>query len=140
MKWAVTTALCLLAASALAQAISLRGQWQVTIPVDPTFIGTVLIDAQDRVTWDATWDRERRVREGTGEPGDTGRARWRGYVRPTNPMLEFVLTNGSKVDRLHCAAKASDLLHCYTFNSRGEPMAVTILTRVGPGPASLATR
>lgn len=139
MRRALIAALCLMAPIGPTEAADLRGQWSVTIPTDPTFSGAVLIDGSGRVTWDAVWDRQWRLSQGSTEPGD-GKAKWRGYLRITNPRIELILTNGAKVDRLYCTVQSSDLMHCYSFLSSGKPGAITILTRVGRGPTSLAPR
>lgn len=133
---ALAAGLVFAALPSAAQQPSLQGHWQATIAADPTFVGVVLIDGAGRVTWDAKWDRQYRISVGSTEVGD-GNAKWRGYVRHGTPTMELVLTNGAKVDRMHCARQSSDLLHCYSFLSDGKPSAPTILTRVGPGPVSL---
>ena len=97
-----------------------------------------MIDAEGRVTWDAAWDRQRRIQSGSTEVG-SGKAKWRGYLQMVGERIELVLTNGSKVDKMYCTHQSSDLLHCYAFLANGQPSAVTVLTRVGPGPANLLT-
>jgi hypothetical protein len=60
MRKCLTAPLCLaallLGASGLhaEEAINLRGQWHVTVPSDPNYVGVVLIDAEHRLSGKAT--------------------------------------------------------------------------------------
>lgn len=123
-KTILAAALCLLAAPVGAQ--SLQGQWQVTVPKLPDYLGSVLIDAAGRATVDA--------------PSDAGRpARYRGYVTQRDiAKFQIISTDSSIVIRTHCVIQSSDLIFCYTTFADGTRGHGQILTRVGPGPHNLA--
>lgn len=103
----------------------LAGHWNIIVPSQPDYFGTVLIDHQGRVTLDA--------------PKDFGRpARYRGYTAEANAAtVKFMMTDGNNVVRIVCAVQSSELLTCRTFYSDGTKSADYTLTRIGPGPASL---
>lgn len=98
------------------EAINLRGQWQVG---SPNYAGMMLIDAEHRVTWDATYGRS-----------------WRGYVaRADAAEAEIVITNHDRVVHEHCTVQSSDLLHCR--ETGGKTNSTFSMTRVAPGPRNL---
>lgn len=123
MRKILAVALCLFPVTAGAQ--SLQGQWNVTVPHNPAYLGNALIDAQGRVTYDA--------------PRDNGRsASVFGYVAQADGMtLKFLLTDRNIVFHMNCTIMSSDLLHCVTTNSEGKKSSPFILTRIGPGPQKL---
>lgn len=108
--------------SALGQTASLRGEWSLSSPTMPTYMGKVMIDAENRVTVDA--------------PVDGGRpARFHGYVsRADGPEIEFTLTNRNDVVRTACAVESADLMRCRSFFKDGSAGAVVFLVRSGQGP------
>ncbi len=115
--------LCLYALPASAQ--SLRGHWQMEWPINKSYVGVVLIDAEGRVTFDS--------------PNDGGRPeKFRGYVaRGEADGIKIVITNGSQVIFGYCAHETADKLHCY-FSREAGKSSTCLLTRVGPGPLTLA--
>jgi hypothetical protein len=118
----IALALCL-AAEAAQAASPLQGQWQIDAPNEPNYVGVVLIDAAGRVIWDS--------------PQDAGRpANFRGYVARAAPVAEIVFTNSVDVVHTYCTVLSSDLLNCYNVRKKG-PSIPFMLTRIGPGPASL---
>ncbi len=119
----IILALCLFPLPLCAQ--NLQGQWQATIPSQPAFMGTFLIDAERRVTADA--------------PNDGGKpARFRGYIpQADGGSLQFTLTDGGVVVRTYCAIQSSDFLQCQTVFPDGKRGDAFMLKRVGPGPRSL---
>ena len=122
-KTILAVGLCLLACPAVAQ--DLRGQWHITVPSQPGYTGTVLIDAQRRATWDS--------------PADYGRpARFVGYVADADSMnVRILFTDRSAVVQARCAILSSDLMHCGLSFADGRKSPVFVLTRVGPGPHTL---
>lgn len=118
--------LCLCALPAAAQ--NLQGQWDVTAPGFPSYQGIALIDAEGRVTIDS--------------PVDNGRpAKFRGYIdRRETTGIKIVLTDGNKVPFFFCATETTDRLHCYASRPDGSKSTAMLLTRVGPGPLTLAPR
>lgn len=136
MRRLLMTALCLLALPALAaNELQVRGHWQVQMPNNPSHTGLMQVDAEGRATYDATWQRTNRV----GQPeGEIVKAQLRGYIEPRAlPKVEFVVTDGSKVNRLYCTRRSDVVLHCHYILSSGEPSGVMVLTKIGPGPESL---
>lgn len=121
-------ALLVLAMPAMAQDFPLRGQWNVTMPSNPNYVGVVLMDGQRRVTADS--------------PNDSGRpARYLGYVRAADDLaVEMVLTDRVSVTKASCLRESSDLMRCHTTFADGKRSPAYILTRVGPGPAKLTER
>lgn len=117
-------ALCCLGMPAAAG--QLQGQWSVEFPAIPDYKAVVLIDAEQRVTWDAAADQ--------GKP-----LKLLGYVeRNDGPKIEVTLTDRATVARAHCTAPAAGILHCYlTFTHTDRVSSGFILRRVGPGPAKL---
>lgn len=104
---------------------ALQGQWRIVVGSQPNYVGTVLVDAERRVTWDS--------------PADYGKpAKFQGYVAVSDgEIVEFVLTNRSSVVRALCKLESSNLLHCYlAFKDRPQSPPFD-LVRVGPGPAKL---
>lgn len=124
----IILALCFLVStpSIAANAINVHGQWKIEVPSQPTYVGQVMIDAEQRATW--------------ASPRDTGKpARFVGYVATNNgAKVEIALTNGDNVARAHCTAESNDVMHCYlAFTDRPKISAPFILRRSGPGPQKL---
>ena len=120
----LAAALCLIPVTAGAQ--SLQGQWNVTVPHNPAYLGNALIDAQGRVTYDSPRDN--------GAPKSIF-----GYVAHADGMaLKLSLTDRIIVIHMNCAIMSSDLLHCVSAFHDGTKSSPFILTRVGPGPQKLA--
>lgn len=103
-----------------------RGQWQVTAAERPHYVAVILIDGQRRATWDS--------------PSDNGRpAKFRGYVRAaTETRLEMVMTDSKAVVTINCIIEASEMLRCQIAFADHSKSPAFALTRVGPGPISLA--
>lgn len=121
----VAAALAFASPAIAAPDFALRGQWDISLSTDPTYVGVVLIDSQSRVTVDS--------------PKDYGRpAKFMGYVRAMTPSrLEMVLTDRNTVVTINCLMQSNDLLHCNTTLANGQRNPVFTLSRVGPGPTSL---
>lgn len=115
----------LIAAPAWAQDADLRGQWKVTVPSQPTYSGTVLVDAERRATWNS--------------PLDNGRpAKYQGYIAGLDgPKVEILLTDRVGVAHVHCMIQSSDLMVCHTVRDDGVRTAAYVLTRIGRGPDKL---
>lgn len=124
----IIAALVLLLLGAPAWAQSLQGQWHVRVPAHAAYVGVVLVDSQNRATWDS--------------PSDHGRpAKYRGYVATlTGGNAELLFTDGLAVVRTVCQVQSSDLLHCYHRFKNGTTSEVFALARVGAGPVSLIMR
>lgn len=120
----MAAALCLCGVPAGAQ--SLQGQWHLTVPSHPEYMGSILIDEAGRITLDGTYRGNN--------------ASFRGYsARKSDVEFRAVLTDGSEVLGLICAIQSSELLHCYSLWDAGKTKGYDlILTRVGPGPRNLA--
>ena len=102
-----------------------QGQWLAVIPAVPSYSGTVLVDGEGRVTWEAAWD-----------PMKWNKSR--GYVRVDGSMVEFIVTDGThNANRARCTVQSKNLLHCYNTLSNGKTSDAIFLTRIGPGPATL---
>ncbi len=115
---------CLMALPALGES-PLQGEWKITIPGYPAYVGAAKIDAERRTVW----------------VDDYGKA-WRGYVAHVDDMnVEFVITGGAAVARILCSVQSSDLLHCKGKYTDGRTIGNTsVLSRTGkPAPKSLAT-
>lgn len=124
---------CLWSTVATAQAtFNPRGQWLAVMPAIPSYAATVLIDSERRVTWDARWDPKWDPKL---HPG--GVTRSRGYVQFDNPTMDIIKGDGVDAGRLRCIVQSSDLLHCRGVRSDDKIGALSILTRVGPGPTTL---
>lgn len=129
MRILLTTALlCLLAPPAAGQGVSLQGQWDA-IPPNHKTSGTILIDAERRVTWDLHDDRRKT-------------ASYLGYVARVDAAgAEILLTDRSRnygVVRLNCTIQSSELLHCFLiFGDGSSHSAPIIASKTGPGPARL---
>lgn len=118
--------LLVLAGPGSAQGNVFQGQWQVRVPDDPAYIGTMLIDTDGRATWDS--------------PKDSGRpAKFIGYVaRAADPKAHVVFTNRTVVSHMHCLVQSSDLLSCYFFREADRQHSVAFnLVRIGSGPRKL---
>jgi hypothetical protein len=103
------------------EAINLQGRWDFTMSSSSAYAGTVLIDADYRLTWDDP--------EGRG---------WRGYVAHVDSrQVEFLITSGTAVAHIHCTIQASDLLHCQVRYNGGRISNRSVLTRTGAGPKRL---
>lgn len=109
-----------------AAAAQLQGQWRIEVPNVPSYSGVVMIDAEQRVTWAATTQNDKR-------------AKLHGYVaKADGAKVEIVLSDRVTVERAHCTG-TGDLLHCYlTFTHSDKVSAGFMLRRVGPGPQKLA--
>lgn len=127
MKRLILLLVCL-AGAAEAQPASLQGQWTITSPRDPRYLGVVLVDAEGRATWDA--------------PLDNGRpARFRGYVSKLDTTrAELTMTNGADVAKVHCIVQASELLECRVSRGDGSVSGSFVMTRAGDGPRNLRPR
>lgn len=128
MRRLIATVLCL--AAMPAQAIDpgpMWGTWKVVNVNDITLTGIMLVDRESRVTWNATWDPEHRIK--LGAPPGLGYAKSIGYVEPKDGGYDVVITNGSVVQRLHCDIQSKTALVCGNFR----------MTRMAPGPESLIT-
>lgn len=121
----VAALLCSIATAA--QATDLRGQWHISAPSKPDYVGEVLIDAERRATWDAMADSN-------GQP-----AKFQGYVTIDGPRVELVMTNRQRVTRCICVRKSAETMHCYSVFHDGTLSDGYVLTRVGPGPRKLTS-
>lgn len=120
----MAAALCLFGVPVSAQ--SLQGQWHLTVPIHPNYMGTILIDDADRVILDGTYRGNNMS--------------FRGYIARKN-SVEFraSLTDGTEVIGMFCSIQSSELLHCYSIWDAGRTRGYDlILTRVGAGPRNLA--
>lgn len=122
---ALLLAVATLAPGALAQSVSLQGQWDTSLPSDPSYIGVALIDAQHRVTFDAR--------------GKHGRGQSLGYAKVEFPKVEILLTDRAMVVRIVCTMTSRDRMECRDILPDGRFTVPSIMTRVGPGPKSLLT-
>lgn len=106
--------------------VELRGQWSIEAPALPAYKGIALIDAENRVTWDAPED--------SGKP-----AKLHGYIASVEgPMAEMILTNRVTVGLLHCLIHSPDMMRCYfTFTHSDRISSSFILRRAGIGPLKL---
>lgn len=110
---------------AVTAASVLQGHWRVVTTTMPNYVGIVLIDGENRATWDSPTD--------AGKP-----ANYRGYIgRFEPPQVEIVFTNGANVARTYCLMQSSELMHCHNVKADGTPSEPFTLNRIGPGPASL---
>lgn len=123
-----TILLCLLALAAFparAADAGLRGQWHITAASKPDYVGVVLIDADQRVTWDSPVDNDKP-------------ARYQGYVAKIDgTRIDIALTDRIVVVHLNCKIVTSDELHCVTLWKDGSVSAPYMLTRKAPGPKKL---
>lgn len=124
----IILALCFLwpTAAAAANVANLQGQWSIEMPSRPAYKGTLLIDAENRVTWNATTH-------------DVVVGRSHGYVAVIDgPKVEIPITNRHTVHRAHCTLQSVDMMNCYmTFTHHDKVSAGIILRRVGPGPQKI---
>ncbi len=114
---------CLITVPAFGQT-QLRGEWKITIPGSPAYVGSAKIDAERRTVWVDDYGKE-----------------WRGYVASLDSgSVEFVITGGAAVARITCSAQSSDLLHCQGKYTDGRTIGNTsILSRTErPAPKNLA--
>lgn len=114
-------------ATAAAQGnIALHGQWDIAVASQPNYVGTLLVDAERRATWES--------------PDDYGKpVRFVGFVRLAGvSQVEIVLTNRARVVRVNCLVESKDLLHCHILFEDGKTSPMFAMSRVGPGPVSLA--
>lgn len=110
--------------ASVADAQSLRGQWDTKVVSRDHVFGALLIDAERRATWDIS--------------GDGKTSSLIGYVkRIDGGTAEILLSNRADVYRLHCAIHSSDLLHCYVYLPNDGWRVDLVVTRVGPGPQNL---
>jgi hypothetical protein len=122
MRSLLAAVLCLLALPVAAQH-PLQGQWLRETPSHPSYQATVVIDAQGRAVHDAKVDHV------------TSHAI--GYVKMTTPRVEIVFTNRKEVSPLICHRESPDRMSCISVFPDGRISVPSIMTRVGPGPASL---
>lgn len=96
----------------------LRGQWQMSRPSDPAYVGIMLVDVDGRATYDA--------------PMDNGRAaHFRGYIASITPWkVEIVFADGSQVVKAYCVVQSSDLLRCQNRLADESLSNVYTLTRL----------
>ena len=106
---------------------SLRGQWDVMYAPNPAYTATVLIDSEQRATFDCPNDKGRRVQ-------------YRGYVAQERAGITMLFTDGHVVARFYCATESSTRMQCYAANHDGTISGTVLLTRVGPGPLTLRRR
>lgn len=96
----------------------LQGEWKITVPDSPGYVGAVKVDADKRATLTAAMDN--------GRP-----ANYRGYVaRTTATNAEIILTDGVDVAKAYCSILSSDLLHCRNIRGNetlGDPYVLTRL-------------
>ena len=109
--------------TAVAPAGSLQGQWDSSTPSNPGYSGTALIDAQHRVTF--AWNNR-------GKEGNSF-----GYAKVEFPKVEIFLTDRAAVSRFICSIVGPNRMECRGVMSDGQFTVPVVLTRVGPGPASL---
>lgn len=104
---------CSVALPALAEP-SLPGEWKITIPGFPAYVGAVKIDGERRTIWIDDYGKE-----------------WRGYVAHLDSVnVEFVITGGTAVARISCTVQSGDLLHCNGKYTDGRVIGnVMILSR-----------
>ena len=116
----------MVATPAYGQPINLQGEWKITFPSAPDYVGAARIDAKGR----------------TILTNDHGSKEWRGYIAHIDRMnVEFVTTGGGVVARILCSIQSSDLLRCTGRYINGPDFGgVSILSRTErPGPKSLVT-
>lgn len=125
MKQAIAIIGLALGFSQTAEAANLSGRWNIKSGSIPDYEGFVLIDTQQRVTWDA--------------PADGGKpAKFLGYIKYSDASrVEMVVTDKITVVRIECVTAASDSLACYAVRADGATSQMFHLTRVGPTPAIL---
>lgn len=111
------TSACLFALPALAES-PLQGQWKMTIPTNPSYVGTMRVDAEGRATFYA--------------PSDNGRpADFRGYVaKADNVNVEIVFADGTQVVKAYCVIQSSDLLHCRNIRADEKMPTPYVLARM----------
>lgn len=114
--------------------MSLQGQWQLRIPRYPACDGMVLIDAENRVTFDGPT-----VCGNSSKSRAGGSFAFRGYVAEVDreDRILIPLTNGTQVARMICAIQSRELLYCRHLRSDGTRSAAFYLTLVGRGPTKL---
>ena len=103
------------------------GVWKVIAPTDPSYSGVMMVDRESRVTWNAAWDPEHRIK--LGMPPGLGYAKSVGYIEPKSGGYDVVITNGNVVERLHCVVQSAVAMACSNLK----------MTRTAMGPESLIT-
>jgi len=135
MRALLAAVFCLAATGAAAMNegdLRLQGEWRVTIAQNAAYRATILVDAEGRMALEAT-------NVVNGKPASF---KTLGYAKVEGRRVEFVETARNPQDRIAvvrtvCAIQSPDLLHCTSIFADGRVGFPAVVTRVGPGPASL---